>query len=501
MLKVAQIKYIKHLRDDEGLSINEIAQRTDLDWRTVSKYADSESQVQERPRQRRKRKALLDEYLEMLETWISEDQRRKRKYRRTARALYGQLVEETSYGGSERTVRHYVKELRAKLQEQPTHISLDHNPGAAQVDFGDTLTILAGEETHERVAHKLIISFPHSNDALTRHLPAENAECFLEGLKSMFEELGGVPREIWFDNLPAAVKAVLEGDKRDLNPLFAEFSWHYRFKSVFCNPGCGNEKGNVENKVGTLRRNCDSPPQRIERWSQLDERADKERSKHREEQHYKKRRPVKELFEEDKAHLLTLPENPYTVSSVDTALVNKTGEVKIRKELYHIPGANMRQKIFARIYAYHIDFYDQYGETLLSSQSRKYVLEGQEIDWVKELECYINRPRAIEHATYLKNLPPLLREYLLPHEVNERRQRVSTLIALLKEHPLKHVEQSVKLAMEVGRIDYASLKSIALRATDEPKAPILEDYTPRAVVDIKPNLSPYSALQDVAGHE
>ena len=27
MLKVAQIKYIKHLRDDEGLSINEIAQK------------------------------------------------------------------------------------------------------------------------------------------------------------------------------------------------------------------------------------------------------------------------------------------------------------------------------------------------------------------------------------------------------------------------------------------------------------------------------------------
>lgn len=199
--------------------------------------------------------------------------------------------------------------------------------------------------------------------------------------------------------------------------------------------------------------------------------------------------------------MLTLPENPYTVSSVDTALVNKTGEVKIRKELYHIPGANMRQKIFARVYAYHIDFYDQYGETLLSSQSRKYVLERQAIDWVKELECYTNRPRAIEHATYLKNLPPLLREYLLASELTERRQRVNTLIALLKEHPLKHVEQSVKLAVEVGRIDYASLKSIALRATDEPKAPILEDYTPRVVVDIRPNLSPYSALHEVAGHE
>ncbi|KAF0196163.1 MAG: integrase catalytic subunit [Bacillota bacterium] len=61
MLKVAQIEYIKHLRDDEGLNISEIAQRTDLDWRTVRKYADSENQVQERPRQRRKRRALFDE--------------------------------------------------------------------------------------------------------------------------------------------------------------------------------------------------------------------------------------------------------------------------------------------------------------------------------------------------------------------------------------------------------------------------------------------------------
>lgn len=502
MLKVAQIDYIKLLREEAKLSISEIMRRTKLSWRTVKKYADGDVQTQKRPRQKRKRRVLTEEHMVALETWILEDQRRPRKYQRKAEAMYNQLVEELGYQGSKRTIRDYVKEARAKLvQPEATHVSLEHHPGVAQVDFGETLAVIAGEETHERIVHKLVMTFPYSNDALTRHLPAENAECLLEGLKSMFEELDGVPREIWFDNLSAAVKEVLQGEKRALNPLFAEFSWHYRFKSTFCAPGRGNEKGAVENKVGTLRRNCDSPPQRIESLSQLDERAEKERARRRAQTHYKKGKLIRELFEEDKAALLTLPENPYTVSSPDTAVVNKTGEVKVRKELYHIPGASLRQKIFARVFAYHINFYDQHGEVLLSSQPRKYVFEGREINWVKELECYTNKPRAVEHATYLKNLPPVLRQYLLSPELSERRQRISTLITLLKEHPLKHVEKSIETGLEVGRTDFESLKSIVLRVTDMPTVPLLETYTPRAVIDMKPDLGPYSALQEVAGHE
>jgi hypothetical protein len=144
---------------------------------------------------------------------------------------------------------------------------------------------------------------------------------------------------------------------------------------------------------------------------------------------------------------------------------------------------------------------DQYGEVLLSSQPRKYVFQGREIDWVKELECYANKPRAIEHATYLKNLPPQLRQYLLAPELPERRQRVNALIGLLKAHPLKHVEQSIATGLEVGRTDYESLKSLVLRIADAPTRPLLETYTPRAVVAMKPDLKLYSMLQEAVDHE
>ncbi len=43
MLAMPEINYIKHLRESEDLSINEISRKTGCNWRTVKKYADGES--------------------------------------------------------------------------------------------------------------------------------------------------------------------------------------------------------------------------------------------------------------------------------------------------------------------------------------------------------------------------------------------------------------------------------------------------------------------------
>ena len=40
MLKMSQINDIKRLREKEGYSISEIAERVNINWRTAKKYAD-----------------------------------------------------------------------------------------------------------------------------------------------------------------------------------------------------------------------------------------------------------------------------------------------------------------------------------------------------------------------------------------------------------------------------------------------------------------------------
>ncbi|UAC48085.1 hypothetical protein K6959_16105 [Bacillus aquiflavi] len=79
---------------------------------------------------------------------------------------------------------------------------LTHPPAEAQVDFGITEAI---EDGKVKDIHCLVMIFPYSNGGFAVPLRAENQECFLEGLKVLFDEAGFVPRKLRLDNLSAAV--------------------------------------------------------------------------------------------------------------------------------------------------------------------------------------------------------------------------------------------------------------------------------------------------------
>ena len=68
-------------------------------------------------------------------------------------------------------------------------------------------------------------------------------ECLLESMKAIFEHIGGVPTEIWFDNTSTIVTKIIRGGGREVTERFLRFQEHYGFIAKFCNPDAGNEKG------------------------------------------------------------------------------------------------------------------------------------------------------------------------------------------------------------------------------------------------------------------
>ena len=70
-----------------------------------------------------------------------------------------------------------------------------------------------------------------------------------------FAYFGGVFRTLRYDNLTAAVKKILRGYQREETDRVIAFRSHWGFKSEYCNPASGNEKGGVEGEVGWFRRN------------------------------------------------------------------------------------------------------------------------------------------------------------------------------------------------------------------------------------------------------
>ena len=90
-------------------------------------------------------------------------------------------------------------------------------------------------------------------------------------MKRIFEHIGGVPPRLRFDNMTTAVAKVLKDGERDLTDGFNRFMLHYRFRADFCNPASGNEKGNVESKVGYSRRNFFVPVPTITSFEEFNE--------------------------------------------------------------------------------------------------------------------------------------------------------------------------------------------------------------------------------------
>lgn len=136
MLAMAQIKYIKFLREVKGLSINAIAKELKVNWRTVKKFTEKENWSEE-INVRAKIYPVLGTYLDIIDMWLLEDQSKKRKYRHTNVRIFERLRDECGFKGSVRTVTSYVSNRKQELATtSDTYLDLNYPGGEAQVDFG-----------------------------------------------------------------------------------------------------------------------------------------------------------------------------------------------------------------------------------------------------------------------------------------------------------------------------------------------------------------------------
>lgn len=114
MLKMPQQQYIRFLREAEGCSIQEIADRVGVHWRTAKKYADKED-WNEPVKKRNSRFPVMGPFVEIVDSWLEEDRLLPRKQRHTATRIYQRLRDEYGFTGSDRTVLNYVKHRKAAM--------------------------------------------------------------------------------------------------------------------------------------------------------------------------------------------------------------------------------------------------------------------------------------------------------------------------------------------------------------------------------------------------
>ena len=190
---MAQIHYIKDLYENEDLSLREIARRTQHSFSTVQKYAYQEDWSEDTlPNVAPEDYPILGAYIPCINEWMEADRKVPRKQRHTARRIYDRLCTEKGYTGSYSSVKRYVRKKRFVMRTGQTgFLPIDHPAGWGQVDFGEFMYY--DRDAAEQTGYALTISFPYSNKGFTQAFPSQNQECLLEGMKRIFEHIGGVP--------------------------------------------------------------------------------------------------------------------------------------------------------------------------------------------------------------------------------------------------------------------------------------------------------------------
>ena len=310
-----QYGYIRIAHRVYGNKIREIARETGHSKNTIKKALRGEYQGYG-TRQRQPYPAL-GPYLKTIEGWLMEDRERPPKQRHTAVRIYNRLRREYGFDGGESTVRRYVREARRRLGVGGIRVYIPLEPELgmeAEVDWGGCHAIVAGEVTKL----KMFSMRPKgSGKPFVRCFPCERQQALFEGHMRAFDFYGGVFRRLIYDNLSTAVEKVFKGKERKLQESFERFCAYYNFTPRFCNRGEAHEKGGVEGLIGYARRNFLVPMPKVESLEELNAKLLAECVAYGDHRIAGRDKTVQELFEEERAHLLPLPETPF--SNLETA--------------------------------------------------------------------------------------------------------------------------------------------------------------------------------------
>ena len=482
MLKVEVYARVRRAVQVDGMSIRQASREFGLARKTIRKmlaYSVPPGYERKKPVKRPK----LGPWLGIIDQILEEDKSQPKKQRHTAKRIWDRLKAEHGFRGGYTVVKDYVR--GARLQHKEVFVPLVHPPGDAQVDFGEALVVVGGEE---QKAHFLCMDLPQSDDCFVMAFPAENTESFLEGHNQAFAYFTGVPRTILYDNTKIAVKEILGDGERKPTQAFSELQSHCLFAVKFGRPGKGNDKGNVEGLVGYARRNFMVPVPRVARWEELNAHLLEECRKRRERKLWGHEESIAQRFERDREKLLPLPATPYEACEKRTTRASSQALVRYEANDYSVPVEYGHRQVLVKAFVWELVI--SYLSEVIARHKRSYGREEMIFDPLHYLSLLEQKANALDQAAPLQG-------WQLPEEFTELRRQMEgrlgkrgrreyvQVLRLLETFSLADVTAGVRHALQLRTIAFDAVKHLLLCAIEQrPPKLDLENYPHLPVAEV-----------------
>ena len=283
------------------------------------------------------RPSLLDPYKAFITATLDQ-------YPRLRATRLFAMLRDRGFAGSVIQLRRYVRAVRPTARAE-AYLHLDTLKGEqAQVDWGNFGPIQIGRARRSLSCFVLVLSW--SRAVYARFALDQTLESFLRGHVESFSALGGVARTLLYDNLKSVVLERV-GDHIRFHPRVLELAGHYHFAPQPCAVARGNEKGRVERMIGYLRHSFFA----ARHFTSLAD-LNAQLAQWIEEVAHARVVPgdpfgllVRDALDQERPHLLPLPEHPFPCELVRSVLSGKTPYIRFDGNDYSIPHTLVRRPL------------------------------------------------------------------------------------------------------------------------------------------------------------
>ena len=467
MNTVEEIAQIRHAYYNEGKKIRAIAREQQRSRKTIRKALMSAG-----PRayelKRQKAAPVLDAWKDKIDALLIESEGMPRKQRYTAKKIYD-LLQAAGYGGCISTVRSYVALKRQRPRGkrlQDVYLPLAFDPGQdGQVDWGEAWVKLAGEVVKVQVFEMRLC---YSRASFVCAYPTQRQEALLDGHVRALRFFGGVPQTLTYDNM-ATVVAMSATTRRE-QQAFTQFRSVYLFKSRFCTPGEGHEKGQIESAVGFTRRNFMVPMLEAASFEALNEQLLQACLRDQQRTVSGQTQTIFEALQQERQHLRPLPTHEPLCCVTREVAVNSYSQVTFETNRYSLPVKDVQQLktrvVTLRAFPFHIEMLRADDARVIARHARCYERDQDLCEPQHYLPLLLQRPGAFEHAKPMRQWRstwPAAYETLyrrlrddLPDGTGVR--EFLRILALHETHAAADIEQAIKTALACGRANFDSVR-------------------------------------------